>query len=343
MCLFQTLETWIGSKQNGSCKFYKGLTRLYLLSKQPTKFALIKHKEQVKLIANAKLYIGNMFSYNNLKLLRLPFSFFLMPIFLFALSEQWPTNSMQACILFVVLHFLIYPSSNAYNSYMDQDEGSIGGLKNPPKAERSLLHLSTLLDVVGVAIFAFINIKIALYILIYILASRAYSYRGLRLKKYPIVGYLTVVIFQGGFTFFLCATAFGSNQINWLPLVASSFLIAGVYPLTQIYQHEQDKKDGVQTISMMLGYIGTFILTGIQFSIAMILLFLHYNASQSLNYFWGLQICLIPTLVYFFYWFSLTLKNAQAANFENTMRMNAIASTSMNICFASMALIKFIA
>jgi 1,4-dihydroxy-2-naphthoate octaprenyltransferase len=94
---------------------------------------------------------------------------------------------------------------------------------------------------------------------------------------------------------------------------------------------------------MMLGYIGTFILTGIQFFIAMILLFLHYNASQSLNYFWGLQICLLPTIAYFLYWLSLTLKSTQAANFENTMRMNAIASTSMNICFASMALIKFIA
>jgi 1,4-dihydroxy-2-naphthoate octaprenyltransferase len=284
-----------------------------------------------------------MFSYNNLKLLRLPFSFFLMPVFLFALSEQQPNNAMQAFLLFVVLHLLIYPSSNAYNSYMDQDEGSIGGLKNPPKAERSLLYLSTLLDVVGVAIFAFVNSEIALLILIYILASRAYSHRGVRLKKYPIIGYLTVVIFQGGFTFFLCTKAFGSNQISWLPIIASSFLIAGVYPLTQIYQHEQDKKDGVQTISMMLGYIGTFILTGIQFSIAMILLFLHYNTSQSLNYFWGLQICLLPTIAFFLYWFSLTLKNTHAANFENTMRMNAIASTSMNICFASMAVIKFIA
>jgi 1,4-dihydroxy-2-naphthoate octaprenyltransferase len=67
-----------------------------------------------------------MFSYNNLKLLRLPFSFFLMPVFLFALSEQQPNNAMQAFLLFVVLHLLIYPSSNAYNSYMDQDEGSIG-------------------------------------------------------------------------------------------------------------------------------------------------------------------------------------------------------------------------
>ncbi|MDZ4668483.1 MAG: UbiA family prenyltransferase [bacterium] len=281
-----------------------------------------------------------MFTRNNFKLLRLPFSLFLMPVFLFALSQSNGVNPVNAGILFVVMHLFVYPASNAYNSFMDQDKTSIGGLKNPPKAEKSLLQLTYFLDVFGLILSVFISLEIALLVAIYILVSRAYSYRGIRLKKFPIIGYLTVIIFQGGFTFYLCSRAFGNTEINWLPIIASSFLIAGVYPLTQIYQHEADKNDGVQTISMLVGYLGTFVLTGIQFIIAMSLLYFYFDQLHSLNQFWFIQICLAPTLVYFFYWFRQTFKNTLAANFENTMKMNAIASTCMSLCFISLTLIN---
>jgi 1,4-dihydroxy-2-naphthoate octaprenyltransferase len=36
-------------------------------------------------------------------------------------------------------------------------------------------------------------------------------------------------------------------------MIAASLLIGGFYPLTQIYQHRQDKEDGVRTLSMLLG------------------------------------------------------------------------------------------
>jgi 1,4-dihydroxy-2-naphthoate octaprenyltransferase len=48
---------------------------------------------------------------------------------------------------------------------------------------------------------------------LYIGASKAYSYRGIRLKQYPVIGYLTV-IFPGAFTFWL--VYYGSNAANTL-------------------------------------------------------------------------------------------------------------------------------
>ena len=104
-------------------------------------------------------------------------------------------------------------------------------------------------------------------LLAYILASRAYSYRGIRLKKYPVAGYLTVVIFQGAVTFFL--VYHGSHlhhplNVPVAAMIASSLLIGGFYPLTQLYQQQDaDLKDGVKTISYLLGYKGSFIFTGI--------------------------------------------------------------------------------
>ena len=62
-----------------------------------------------------------------------------------------------------------------------------------------------------------------------------------------------------------------SNHTTHVPVIAmmaSSLLIGGFYPLTQIYQHEEDIKDGVKTISYKLGYRGTFIFTGIIYVLA---------------------------------------------------------------------------
>jgi 1,4-dihydroxy-2-naphthoate octaprenyltransferase len=63
--------------------------------------------------------------------LRIPFSFFLMPVYWFALSQSSTLHTDKAVLVFILLHLLIYPASNAYNSFYDKDESSIGGLENP--------------------------------------------------------------------------------------------------------------------------------------------------------------------------------------------------------------------
>lgn len=168
------------------------------------------------------------------------------------------------CSVFCTL--LIYPASNGYNSYMDRDTGSIGGIENPQQPTKQLFYLTVILDMVSVMLGYFISLYFMMGIIAYILASRAYSYRGIRLKKYPIIGYLTVVIFQGSLTFFLVmhgSSADNTMEVPLIGLVTAGLFIGGFYPLTQIYQHKQDKDDGVVSISSMLGYKGTFIFTAI--------------------------------------------------------------------------------
>ena len=116
-------------------------------------------------------------------------------------------------------------------------------------------------------------------------------------------------------------------------LAACSFLIAGVYPLTQIYQHEADAASGDFTISYRLGIIGTFIFSSLMFVIANILLFFYFSQTGKPNHFIIFQAFLLPVIIYFSWWFLKTMKDKSQANFRNTMRMNAIASTCMNLCF----------
>lgn len=280
---------------------------------------------------------------STIQLLRFHFSFFLMPVYWFALSQTDTINKAHAVLIFIILHLLVYPASNGYNSYMDRDTESVGGIKNPMQPTKQLFYFTLLLDGIAIALSFLISLYFVLGIVAYILASRAYSYRGIRLKQYPVIGYSTVIFFQGAVTFFLVMHGCSSNKTLAVPLyamIAASLLIGGFYPLTQIYQHQQDKEDGVTTLSLLLGYKGTFIFTAIIYLFAISTLAYQLISTLQQNSFFIIQIFFIPVLVYFFWWFrQVTLKHT-AANFVNTMRMTMLASVCTNAAFITLFLIE---
>ena len=280
---------------------------------------------------------------STLQLLRFHFSLFLMPVYWFALSQTPEINITHAILIFFILHILVYPASNGYNSYMDRDTESIGGIKNPLPPTRQLFFITLLFDVFAILLSGFISGYFVIGIIAYILASRAYSYRGIRLKKYPVLGFFTVIFFQGAVTYFLVVHGASTGKTLTVPvfaLVAASMLIGGFYPLTQIYQHQQDKADGVKTLSLMLGYRGTFIFTAIVYFFAVTTLAFQLITTHQQKSFFIIQLFFIPVLVYFFWWFrQVTLKHS-AANFVNTMRMTVLASVCTNAAFLTLFLIE---
>jgi len=51
-----------------------------------------------------------------------------MTVFWFALIFLNDINWIRAVLAFLLIHVLLYPSSNGYNSFMDRDTESIGGI-----------------------------------------------------------------------------------------------------------------------------------------------------------------------------------------------------------------------
>jgi 1,4-dihydroxy-2-naphthoate octaprenyltransferase len=277
-----------------------------------------------------------MINVSTIKLLRIPFSFFLSPIYFFALAQVSQINWFNAVLIFFIIHFLIYPASNGYNSYMDRDTESIGGLEKPPPSSPQLYWVSIVLDSIGILLSLIIGPIFTLVMLFYIGASKAYSYRGIRLKKYPYLGYFIVILFQGAVTFWLVYYGSNTEQNIWVPwqgMLICSLLVGGFYPLTQIYQHKQDLDDGVTTISYKLGYIGTFIFCAIVYILAWIFMAQFFISTKHGNQLLVVGIFFIPVIVYFIRWFVLVYRNNKAANFKNTMKMNWLAATCTNLSF----------
>ncbi|HVU99237.1 MAG TPA: UbiA family prenyltransferase [Puia sp.] len=277
---------------------------------------------------------------STLQLLRLPFSFFLMPVYWFALSQVVEGRDWaRALLIFFILHGLVYPASNGYNSYMDRDTTPIGGLENPLPPTRELFWVTLAMDAVALVLGFLIGFPFAAGLAVYILASRAYSYRGIRLKRYPLTGWLTVISCQGALIFWI---VYQGSHRSGAPadvssvapaMLAASLLLGGFYPLTQIYQHEADRQDGVRTLSMVLGYRGSFVFTGLIYGVAFGVLAYYFLSTLQVKEFYVLATCMLPVIVYFWIWAIRVWRDPAAANFANTMRMNLLASICTNAGF----------
>jgi len=282
-----------------------------------------------------------MFEKNHWKHLRIGFSFLLLPVFLFALAVTPNLNPERLLIVFVVLHLFLFPSSNGYNSYFDKDEKSIGGLKFPPKVNKGLYYLSLVFFIVAIGLALKINLAFASMVLVYGLVSMAYSHPLIRLKKYAIISWVIAGFFQGFFTFGMAFS--GLNDFAWevftkdyvyIPALLTSLILWASYPITQIYQHEEDAKRGDYTLSLKLGIKGTFLFSSLWFLVTLIAFAWYFIDRQQTWALYGLLAAFLPAIIYFMLWFYFVQKDpARYVTYDWVMWMSRISAIGLNAFF----------
>ncbi|TXK37415.1 prenyltransferase [Pontibacter qinzhouensis] len=280
-----------------------------------------------------------------LTLMRIPFSAYLMPIYWFALSTVTGYDLWRAVAVFLVLHVLVYPASNGYNSYCDRDEGSIGGLERPPKVTRELFYLVILFDVLAVALAVWLSPLFGALVAAYLLVSKAYSNDSVRLKKYPLLSTAVVTVFQGAFTYAMVQVGLGfsveevlQTPNSWYAVVSTLFL-CGSYPLTQVYQHEEDAHRGDKTLSLLLGIKGTFLFAAVSLLTGTTLLLSLYLLAGQIQNIVIFLLCTGPIVYFFLSWVLRVYKNRSEANYKNTMQMNKISSLCISLAFISIIVV----
>ena len=63
------------------------------------------------------------------------------------------------------------------------------------------------------------------------------------------------------------------DTVLGLQILCASLFVAAIYPITQIYQHEEDRLNGDKTISMALGIRGSLVFSALLFLLSNVLLF----------------------------------------------------------------------
>ena len=283
----------------------------------------------------------SLIAHSTLKHLRITFSFNLLPIFLFALAiTPKSINWIDALVLFVCWHFFIYPASNGFNSYFDKDKESIAGIKYPPKVTKELYYFSIALDGIGILLALCIHLTTAISMLIYGLISKAYSHPLIRLKKRPVVSWIIVSVFQGYFVFLVTYWAIHDIPISRLttsmiqiPALLTTMMLMSAYPITQVYQHMEDRERGDFTLSLRLGVLGTFHFTALGFvitALGYVSYFFYYHDSQTMLLY---LILMIPLLIYYIFWYQKVIKRIDLADFEHTMKLNRLSALCLNAFF----------
>ena len=280
-----------------------------------------------------------MFKKSNWLHLRIGFSVFLLPVFLFSLAFVEDLEIGRAALVFILLHLFLYPSSNAYNSYYDKDEGSIGGLKRPPKVDKGLFHLSLVFLALSLLLGLMINLAFSSMLLVYSLVSMAYSHPTIRIKKYPYGSWLIAGFFQGCFTFVMAysgLTLSGWGNFAQVPLLIpgmlTTLLLWSAYPLTQVYQHQEDGRRGDRTLSLSLGVQGTFVFSSVWFLLSGGAFAWYFVAIKGQIWaLWGFLAAMAPVLLYFTVWFFFVRSDAgRYASYGWAMWMNRISAIALN-------------
>ncbi len=275
-----------------------------------------------------------------LVLLRIPFSLFLLPIYLAALAAAKDPLPAQALASFLIIHFLLYPASQAFNSHYDKDEGPIGSVEHPPKPGPGLLATALVLDAVALAAgFAFIGPIFTAGLFLYGGASKLYSWDRSRLKARPFAGWLMTGFGQGGLTYVLVLVSVdprGFEALGPLELIqaaAVSALLLGVFPLTQIYQHGEDARRGDLTISRLLGIRGTFFLSASFLALGTMSLGLILFLNGPIGWGFAFFAMMSPVAVIFLGWATRCWRDASQANWRSAMRINMSASVLLSLFY----------
>ena len=273
--------------------------------------------------------------------LRLHYQLFILPGgFLLGGLMADQMNTAQFWLQFINVHIFLFGGATAFNSFWDKDEGPIGGLKNPPEMTEWMRVASLAMMFVGWAWSVTFGL---IYFVIYgvsLLLFWLYSTPLARWKSHPYLSLLAIAISTGLNSVLLGTIAAGGSITISVTISAfgASFILLSLYPVSQIYQIDQDKKRGDRTFAIEYGIDGVKFFFVISYLFGLIL----FSAGL-------LQVYTYPAVIFFILGLIsgvillrllLRLKGMES-EYSSVMKMKFLASLSFVIFLLILNAIRY--
>tara|TARA_R110002096_G_scaffold434360_3_gene655704 strand:+ start:4749 stop:5630 length:882 start_codon:yes stop_codon:yes gene_type:complete len=275
--------------------------------------------------------------------LRLHYQFFILSggyllSALFVESINWELFGLQ----FLNVHVLLFGGATAYNSFWDKDEGPIGGLKSPPKMEGWMWVASMLIQFVGlVSAFSLGRVYVMIYG-ISIFFFWLYSSPITRWKGRPLLSLVAIGVSTGSNSFLLGYLASGAKMIGIVQGFAAlgvALIMLSLYPVSQVYQKEEDAQRGDQTFAIRYGLKGIKRLYRIFFASGVLLIAGSlYNTDPSLS----LLFLVLSTVTFGVINQILKRLEGNKTEYETVMKIKFLTSFSFVLFILSCVLYKSI-
>lgn len=251
-------------------------------------------------------------------------------------------NWQQFWTQFLNVHVLLFGGATAYNSFWDKDEGPIGGLKSPPKMTKWMWIVSLAIQFIGLVWAYTIGINFSLIYLLSLILFWLYSTPLARWKGKPLLSLVAIGISTGTNSFLLGYLAGGENRITFSEDAIAfgvACIILSLYPASQIYQVEEDRKRGDVTFAMKYGLKTVRIFYSIMFLIGVSTLsFFLYMEDAILGIIFGvLSLCSFSGIA-----FILSTLEGKESEYGKVMKIKFLASLSFVLFILSTLLIKSI-
>lgn len=208
--------------------------------------------------------------------LRLHYQFFILSggyllAALFVEEVNWPQYGLQ----FLNVHVLLFGGATVYNSWWDKDEGPVGGLESPPKMQRWMWPISLVIQYLGLYWAIYVGWNFALLYAISMSFFWLYSSPLARWKGKPILSLVAIGISTGTNSFFLGYLAAGGYPITLyedLIALGVACLVLSLYPVSQVFQTEDDMNRGDETFAAKYGLKGVKWLFAVLFPLGTVIL-----------------------------------------------------------------------
>ena len=171
--------------------------------------------------------------------------------------RAWVNGTQLSAYLTALLAWVgcLNAGTLALNSAFDHDEGDIGYLDAPPPVPRRLAIVSVGLMAIGQVIAFTLPVGFALAYAVCFAMSVAYSVPPVRLKAVAGADWAINIVGVGVLTPYAGWAATGAPvrpEGVWI-FAGFGLLFGALYPLTQLYQFEEDETRGDRTLARMLG------------------------------------------------------------------------------------------